>query len=261
MKLQFLSGLLTVALGTSGVSADVLVYTGDHTPDANVVQDPNTSTYGSLFSTTFYGGTGWSSSGGVLSMATAYEAGVWFGTTRPGSGYNDISGFQLSDNTAGSSLSMTAALVEGATSWGAYFYDLDGYSAYIGLNDVSEDGQDVRPGVWVYSADGGVRVTDDLFKINEFHKYEMHIQGGLVEYKIDDRTVLIAASSHTPSPGNQLPGLTVIGDGSGSTKTGTGSMLIDHLVINNAAGPVPEPASAVLGGLGVLCLGARRRRA
>jgi|GEM_PF-4671078 len=56
----------------------------------------------------------------------------------------------------------------------------------------------------------------------------MYIQGGLVKYLIDGEVVLLTTGSFTPSPVNQLPGLAVIGDGSATTKTGTGSMLIDH---------------------------------
>jgi hypothetical protein len=246
-----------VSLCTVPVSAEVFTFFGEATPDASIVEGTNGATNAALFTTIRFGGTGWASEDGFLKLTTAPSRGIWFGTSN--GGYGDNSGLVLSDTSTGNRFLTTFLLTPGSQSWGFYFFDQDGFGASLQVEE-TDNGQS-RPGVWVSLAEDRVKVSDEFFNPNVLHTFEAHVFDGEVLYRLDGEDVATGAAMPSGPAG-----LSVIGDGSGSTPTGSGSMWIDYLEIDNAAGAfsltvIPE-ANAATALLGLLAFGAvlRRRR-
>lgn len=245
-----LSGLLTL---TTSLSATVYNFYGDATPDSATVEGSNGASNTSLFTTIVFGGTSWTADAGFLKMTTGPSRGIWFGTSN--SGYGDNSGISLSDSATGNRFLTSFLLTPGSQSWGFYFIDQSGYYASIQV-DQTDNGQ-TQPGVWASLDTGSVKVSDASFDPNVLHTFEAHVFEGEVLYRLDGVNV---ATGGALTVGG-LAGLSVIGDGSGGTPTGTGSMWIDYLEIDNAAGAfVPEPATtSMFLALAALIATARRR--
>ncbi|RXK55161.1 VPDSG-CTERM sorting domain-containing protein [Oleiharenicola lentus] len=222
---------------------------------------PNQGSYGSLFTTIGPGGpasywptTNWSSDGDVLTMSTAHGAGIWFGA---GWVYGDNPGFSLANTADGNLVRTRVALGANSTEWSQYWYDSSGYgSAFYFLNN----------GFKYYTAAGETFVSTDM---TQFHTFTTYVLAGQVSYFFDN-TYLGGGGALTGASNFFL-----IGDGSGSTISGTGSMYLDDLTIITAvgadaptiaAGPqtpgVPDTgATALLLAGGLLSLAGLRRRA
>lgn len=238
--MTFLNKLLVivcVVLATSiSTQAEIVVdYDGSVAPTAN---DP-------VLSFVVFGGTTWSTANNQLTLTTAPIRGIWFGYGNNIGGVNDA-GFTISPNSAGSYLSLHAKLSDLATDWSMYIHDGTTTAGFSFQHDRVTFG----------SADESFEVLMDL--TDDFHHFEILLKDELVNFRIDgvsygtgDNAVLSAA--------NQI---LLIGDGSGSTPTGSGSMTIDHFIYNNEVSAIiPEPTTAALLLMGSLALVGRRSRA
>lgn len=236
---------LLVVIGLHGIGHGALItYDGSSTPDS--------ATYGPIFSTVVFSGTSWSSNGDILTMSTANIRGIWFGRRTDGV---DPANFNLGNGLAGNSMEARMRLGSPtSTQWETYFTDLSGHFALIYL---------IQGAVQFHTAspiDSSTVTTTIPLDTNSYHVYGAHVHNGSVVYSIDGTQVLSGLARTSGSPG-----ILVMGDGSGSTPTGTGSFQLDYWNINTAAGPitlVPEPSSALLTAsfaLGGVFL--RRRRA
>lgn len=223
--------LLFVAI--SAARGAVIRFEGDSTPDSGA----NAANW----STVVFSGTGWSSSGGIMTMTTATARGIWFGWADY---VGDTPSWSLSSNTVGNHVSMRARLLENSGEWSMYFGDQDGYSTALSIVDANTV-------LWSYEdALGSQEVTINL-STTEFHTYELLLKQGMATFIVDD---LVRGQAFVEPTGANT--ILLFGDGSGSSISGYGSMAIDYAQIDLA--PVPEPSVALLAGLGVLAF--RRRR-
>ena len=232
-------------------AAQVAVLTGNHIPTSGVIEAPNTLSYQYLFTTVVFSGTGWVASDGFLKMTTVASKGIWFGS-HPTVGA-DPGAFLPGSTAAGNRLELRSLIVSGAKSWSAYFHDTDGYRGRIDF-EWTENGQN-RPGVTVQLASGYVTVGGPGFDPTELHDYAIHVHNGEVGYFINGAEV---ARGPALRPLDQAAVL--VGDPTGPTPTGAGSMWVDHFSFNNAAGQIPEPGSAGMVALAAAVLASRRRR-
>jgi hypothetical protein len=207
--------LSVLAAGT--VSAAEFSYDGSSTPDS--------PTFGPTFTTVVFGHTDWGSDGNVLTMNTAFGEGIWFGA---GYAYGDNPAWNLADNTTGNSLSLRARVSADGTEWSAYLAD---GSQFAGLtfNNTSVQYQTATALV-TYPLDG-----------TQFHTYGFLLKGGNVTYLVDGTTVYSGPS--VASTGY----IGLVGDGSATTISGTGSFYLDYATWDNTpVAPVPEPEQYAL---------------
>lgn len=222
-------------LSHSALGTMVVDYDGSVAPSAN---DP-------VMSFVVFGGTTWSTANNLLTLTTAHVRGIWFGYGNHLANVNDA-GFAISPNPSGSHLSLRAKLSDLATDWSMYIHDGTSTAGFLFQHDRVTFG----------SADESFEVLMDT--TDDFHHFEILLKDELVNFRIDgvsygtgDNAVLSTA--------NQI---LLIGDGSGSTPTGSGSMMIDHFIYNNEVGAIiPEPTTATLLLMGSLVLAGRRSRA
>ncbi|MGJ8637812.1 MAG: hypothetical protein ACSHYA_00340 [Opitutaceae bacterium] len=230
---------------------------GSLTPDSNLTEGSNPTNNNALYSKAVFSGTSWQADNGFLKMTTTPNAGIWYGALP---GYSDPASVFPSDTTTGNYLRATSLLTSGAQSWNMQLTDTHGYTGlflfnYTELTDPTPE----MPGVWISTPDGTVRVTDETFNLNVLHTYEMHISDGGIVYRIDGDEVYRGLAQVGGSSGSYF-----LGDTSGSTQNGTGSMWIDYMEFDNAAGTIgaiPEPSSCALiaGVLAIAATQSRRR--
>lgn len=192
-----------------------------------------------------FSGTSMLSSGGALTMTTAPVAGLWFGNASA-LGYNP--GWDLGTNASGNYLSLTTSFSAGAADWDTYFYDKDGFLAGLQFNPAGGYGYPVQSGFNFYSATvGNVSQTTFVpFDLTDgMHTFEILLKNGLVSYSLDGST-LFSGSAWLGGVSNLL----LIGDGTGSTQTGTGQMFVDHVLVDTAptanVSVVPVPTALLL---------------
>lgn len=231
---------------------------GSLSPDSNSIEGSNPTNNNALYSKAVFSGTSWQADAGFLKMNTTPNAGIWFGAFP---GYSDPAAFFPSDEATGSSLRLTSLLTNGSKSWSMQITDTDGYGGFF-LFDFTEstDNADNMPGVWIITPTGSIRVTDDEFNLNVLHTYEIHLSGGGIVYTVDGDEVYRGEADQVGPAGSYF-----IGDTSGSTISGTGSMWIDYMEFNNAAGSIgaiPEPANFtfLLGLSALTCVRLRRHK-
>lgn len=218
-----------------------------------------------------FGGTSMAASAGVSTLTTGPGRGVWFGN---GSVYGDTPAWSIGSPAGGNHLTLSASFSD-ARDWSAFLYDRN-YLASIAFAPTDCNGNvmacyDATPaaGVLVAHAAGGdpSAYTQTFVPLNLSlpHSFEWLLKGGQVDYAIDGQLVYSGAAYATSGVPGWIAndGFLLIGDGSGSTPTGTGSMFIQGLAFDTApalTSLVPEPATAALWAAGALALLARRRR-
>ena len=210
--------------------------------------------------------------GGTSStLGTAFNRGVWFGYY-PAVDSTDVPAWTPGNSSQGNYLSLEASFSTGAADWSAYLYDRTSY-AFMAFNPTTGCDSNVRScygepaesGVRVYHANGNDATTYASTFVNmdlkQRHSFEFLLKNGQVAYRVDGQVIYAGMAYAIPinSP------LLIIGDGSGSSLSGEGTMTIYSVAFDNAPlastlAPVPEPQTwaMLLGGL--LALGAARRR-
>jgi hypothetical protein len=215
---------------------------------------------------------------GSVTFETAPYRGIWFGYGQSYGYYDSFGnyrpnypGWSPGSDSVGNHLTLQASFggsnIYGANAdWDSYL--LDGqYEASMLFNptDCGCYGQAGASGVSLLFGDGpgGYRTQFVALDTSVMHTYEYLLRDGLVSYRIDGR----AYSGAAYAVGYWSP-LLVIGDGSGSTGTGVGTMTIHSVRFDTAPeehvllGLVPEPASwaTMLLGFGAIGAGLRARR-
>lgn len=229
--MKFLSAVLLLAI--SHAHGAVIRYEGDSTPDSGA----NAANW----STVVFAGTGWSSDGGTLTLATASQRGIWFGWADY---VGDTPSWSLSPNSVGNRASMRAKLLPNSGEWEMYIGDPDGYFTALDITDANTV-------LWSYNDALGSHETTINLVTTEFHTYELLLKQGMATFIIDD---LVRGQAFV-APGSSA-NILLFGDGSGGTPTGYGGLAIDFAQIDLS--PIPEPSVALLVCLGAL--GFRRRR-
>ena len=192
-----------------------------------------------------FANTAWSSTGGVLTMTTYPVQGIWLGNLQAYPG-NVNTNWDVSTSAIGSDYSASMRLPTGAKEWSFYIDDRAyGAGFYLDFNLLR------------YGTPAGEQTVP--FDGTQFHTYGILLKGGLVEYTLDG-TVLYAG----PAYASTNPWGFLIGDSSGSTPTGAGSLEVDWINMDTAptrnVEVVPEPATLVLLGIAPLAMLSRRRR-
>jgi hypothetical protein len=204
--------------------------------------------------------------GTSTTFTTAPSRGVWFGW---GAVYGDQPAWTPGSSSAGNKFTMAASYASGSDDWDMYFYDRSHFASMLinptGCNPnlVSCYGYAGTPGAELTFADAlGNYYTQFVdFDTTVARTYSIHLVDGMVEYRIGGmRYVGNAFASGTSNP------LLVVGDGSGSSPSGTGSMTVYSASFDNAAGSfaaaVPEPSAwgMFIGGAAIVGGSLRRRR-
>ena len=209
----------------------------------------------------------------ATTLGTAPYRSVFFGW---GTAYNNVPSWTPGDDAAGNELTLTAsfgprATYGGPADWTAYMYD-GAYSFEARFNPTRcEDygysncyAPPALPGVDRYFGEpdrAGNSIRQCVARDTSVdHSYDILMKNGLLSYTIDGHSYsgLATAIGHYQ--------LLIIGDESGYTGTGAGTMRISAVSFDNAPdadvalSAVPEPASwaTMLGGFGLI--GALRRR-
>lgn len=211
-----------------------IYYDGSYTPDPG----PDHFNY-ALFSNN------WFSDGDVLSINTSYATGgIWFGWHHDhGNSY-----WSLGSDTQGTYVNVRAMLTPGSTEWSIYLYDGSYLASFYLLGDRFQ---------YIVPDTGGGITANIYANMNVYRNYEFWIKDGMVAYAVDG-TVWYAGPAYAASTNRYL----IIGDGSGSDISGTGTMKIDYATILTASdfasapamplvATVPEPESFALCGLGL----------
>jgi hypothetical protein len=200
-----------------------------------------------------FSGTSMVTNGTSSTLTTAQNVGVWFGWS---SSSNTPAWTPVSD-TAGNYFSMTASFgsvsAAGPADWSAYFYDKTHYFGMTfnptGCGGTSNCyGVTPASGVQLIFGQAGAQTTLQSqfvsLDIKQSHDYEVLLKGGEVWYRIDGQVY------HGPAYQSALSTyLLVVGDGSGTTMTGLGSMRVTGVSFETAPAAlallssVPEPMS------------------
>lgn len=203
-----------------------------------------------------------------LSLETN-TGGVFFGTELGGG----APGISLGSSSDGNEVRLTARFADGSRDWSTYLADGNYFAGMLfGPTGCDGDAQDCyyapyTEGVLLSFATGlNSGVVHDRFidlDMQIDHDFGFLMKDGLISYFIDGQTYSGYAQ-------NAQYRILVIGDGSGSTRTGSGIMTLSGVSIDNAPEAdvvlsVPEPASwgMMLAGFGLVggALRGNRRRA
>ena len=184
-----------------------------------------------------FGDTTWNNDGGSLNLTTAPVRGIWMGA------------FQNSpllppDNVEGSYLKLDVKFSADAVEWSTYIND-GTHSA-----NLSFDADGFRYNI----AGQSIRVDTDL--TDEFSTFEILLKGGRVSYVFDGQVLANRALAGEFATAKIM----LIGDGSGTTPTGTGSMSIDNVTWIGGPDFDAIPTPGVLGSLAFAGVLAGRRK-
>jgi hypothetical protein len=252
MKRLILVGLGVAALFIADASRAAVVASSlpyDGTPD---------------WRTVILAGTTMDYTGSSTVLTTAQGQGVWFGHT-PGS-----TSWGLGSNADGNKVRLSASFSSNARDWNTYLADGFRFAGML-YNPTGCDGNAVdctfapfATGVTLSfagaangSGNADLFVALDTTAANQFG---FELKDNLVRYRINN-------SYYTGFAQSANYNILVIGDGSGSTRTGWGSMTVRSVSFDNgpiaALNAVPEPASwaMMLGGFGLLGGVVRRKAA
>lgn len=252
-SLALLATLNVFAPAHAAVVVNSLPYTG--TPD---------------WTDTTFAGTSMTSNGTTSVLTTGQNLGVWFGY---GVWYGDTPAWTPGSTSAGNYLAMTSSFSANAADWSAYFYDMN-HMAYFEFNSTGcGDPHNCysvphEQGVRFWHADGGNATQPAssflALDLTQAHTFEWLLKSGQVSYRIDGNVVYSGLAYQVPLGAPLL----IIGDGSGSTLTGLGSMTIQGIAWDNAPvlstlAPIPEPETyaLMLAGLGLVGWVGRKRKA
>jgi hypothetical protein len=207
-------------------------------------------------------------SSGEATLATANARGVWFGWyTSP-----NTPSWSLASNAQGNYLSLTTKFTAGSDDWAAYLRDgARGATMLFNKTDCTATfsvncyGVDGTPGVTLRFAGASPGSTINQFialDTTQYITYEFLLLGNTVTYRIDG--VSYSGAAEVTAAEQQL----VVGDGSGSTLNGSGSMKISGVSFDRAPAftslpsLVPEPGSwaMLIAGFGLTGAAMRRRR-
>jgi len=199
-------------------------------------------------------------SGGELRMATSAFRGTWFGN---GTAIGHNPGWLFSASSVGTYIDIDVKLGANSEDWSLYFHDADGYFGGLGFNPAGEYSLPTSFGVSYTYAEAGNVGTSALLALDltdDFHRFEILLKDGNISYAIDG---VLAYSGQALLTTTQQ--LLVIGDGSGSSPTGVGSMQIDRIHIDTAPQfssltSVPAPGALPLLGSALAVAGMYRRR-
>lgn len=209
-----------------------------------------------------------------VKLTTANATGIWFGNGDAIGGGLTAS-WDVGTAASGNYLSLTANLSSNARDWHAYMYDRSGYYAEFGMNVTSPTCNGnvtncytapvVSELTIVYGGVGNtVQRLNFALDVALTHTYEFLLKNGQVFYRVDGDLLFSGAAYRAVSP--SYPGLLIIGDGSGTTRTGNGWMNVTAINYDNAPNAnaledlvgIPAPGALGLMVFGLLGLGARR---
>lgn len=222
------AGLLMAFFTANPAYAGLLIdYDASVLPDSNTMANP--------FSSIVFSGTSYALNSGQLTLTTAPLAGIFFGN---GNAIGHPTNWSVADSATGNYLKVVTKLNPGATDWSAYLQD--GASFVLFSFNHSEFS-------YATSLGGSYNeVTNTLDMTSAFHTFEFLLKDGNVTYRLDESQVLYDGPAYSSSGA----ALMVIGDGSGSTPTGTGSMVIDHVTYQtDPPFAIPEPSTMGLIGI------------
>ncbi len=186
-----------------------------------------------------FGGTSWNTTGGSLNMTTAPSRGIWFGAREVNN-----HPWLPADNSVGNYVSVDVKMGTNATEWSTYLND----GTHAARFNFDHDG-------FTYgTAAGFFRVDMDLTRA--FHTFEFLLLNGEVSYRVNGQVLAnrVAAGELVTDK------IVLIGDGTGSTLTGTGSMSVDRATIITAPDFTVIPTPGAIATLGLAGVFASRRR-
>lgn len=197
---------------------------------------------------------------GKSTLTTSAIRGVWFGW----SPISNQPNWTIAPNAQGNLLSLTAAFSAGADDWQAYFYDGTRggaiYFNYTGCNPTNTNcyGVNGTPGATIFFGNTSTFIPLDT---TSFRTYEILVRGSEVVYRIDGQR---HAGQALQAGGTTFM---LVGDSSGSSPSGTGSMVISAIAFDRATevsdlpSIVPEPGSwaMLITGFGLIGAAMRRR--
>jgi hypothetical protein len=211
-----------------------------------------------------FAGTTMTVSSGVARLTTAPIRGVWFGWS-PSS---NTPSWSIAPNSLGNLLSLTAAFSAGADDWQAYFYDgTRGGAIYFNATACNPGTTNCynfngTPGATIFFNGSSTFIPLDT---TAFRTYEILVRNSDVIYRIDGQRY---AGTALPASGTTF---LLVGDSSGSSPSGTGTLMISAVSFDRATSVldlpstvsgVPEPASwaMLLSGFGLIGAFSRRQR-
>ena len=245
---------LAVVPAAAAVVASSLPYTG--TPDWTDATFPGTSM---------------TTDGTRSVLQTEPGLGVWFGW---GSGYADPApAWSPGSNATGNSLALTASFSADTRDFNTYFHDgrrmadIEFAPTHCDSNVTQCFGATANPGVDLLFRDAvatngqyGAHYDFVPLDLTQTNSFGFLLLGDTVTYVVNGARYSGIANPSTAT-------ILIIGDGSGSSPTGTGAMTITRVAFDNATqavpGAVPEPATwgLMLGGFGLTGAALRRRSA
>jgi hypothetical protein len=212
-----------------------------------------------------FAGTSMTVAGSESVLTTGNNLGVWFGWHSSA----NTPGWTMASNAQGNYLSLTTKFSSGADDWSAYMHDGMRQAAMI-FNETPCDsnsqncyGFNGTPGVSLYFAGltpGTSSRTFIALDTTQYLTYEWLLRGSTVTYRVNGVSY---SGTALPTSSNIL----VIGDGSGSSLSGTGRMTISGVSFDRAPAMtslpslVPEPGSwaMLIAGFGMTGAAMRRR--